>query len=402
MHVKNVVLLTIDALRRDALGCYGNPDGLTPFLDSLGERALRFTNVQAVGPYTQASFPGILTSSYYLDYPDHGKGKVLSAQRTLVSEPLRAAGRTTAAFHSNAYLCDVFGWNRGWHTFYDSMDEKVTDQVPYVRGAALNEKVDAWLAGQAGGDGRPFFLWVHYMDLHEPYVPEREYLDLVAPDVSLTEQEMFELFNEAILPRDASDPETVRLLRALYDAHVREIDDCVKGFFALLERHGLRDESVVLVTSDHGDEFGEHGGLSHDGKMVPELLDVPLLIADPDRPGPDTCDTPVSNVDIPPTIVHLFGLDPVDAFQGRSLLPTDEHPGGPCYAEATGKTGRPKPTDRPVYACRRDNLRVTWRAESDTWELYDLSADPGQTRDLIDTSPQAEAIKALLQARIDR
>ena len=107
--MKNVILLTIDTLRKDALGCYGSKNKLTPFIDSLEERCIKFTNMQATGPYTQASFPGILASSYYLEY---GKEKKLSAKKTLISEALKKAGITSVAFHSNPYLCNYFGWNR--------------------------------------------------------------------------------------------------------------------------------------------------------------------------------------------------------------------------------------------------------------------------------------------------
>ena len=116
--MKNVVLFTIDTLRRDMLGLYGSKLGLTPFLDSLRPDALVFTMAHSVAPYTQASFPGILTSSYLFDVP---KSQKLSKNRTLISEALKEKGVSTAAFHSNPYLSGYFGWNRGWDTFYDSM-----------------------------------------------------------------------------------------------------------------------------------------------------------------------------------------------------------------------------------------------------------------------------------------
>ena len=112
--MKNVILFTMDTLRTDVLGCYGSKNKLTPFIDSLQDRCIRFTNMQAIGPYTQASFPGILTSSYYLEY---GKRKKLSPKRTLISEVLKKSGITTAGFHSNPYVSDYFGWNRGWDVF---------------------------------------------------------------------------------------------------------------------------------------------------------------------------------------------------------------------------------------------------------------------------------------------
>ena len=234
--MKNVVLLTMDTLRKDALGCYGNKSGLTPFLDSLQDKCIKFTKGQTSGPFTQASFPGILTSSYYLEY---GKPKGLAPERTLISEPLQQAGIVTAAFHSNPYLCDYLGWNRSWDVFYDSMDDEVDDKIPYIKGDVINSKVDKWLTSYTQNEEyKPFFLWLHYMDIHEPYMPERKYIDMVDPSIILSQDEMFTLFGEVLLKRDVSDKETVKLLRKLYDAHVREVDDYVREFFNILGKTG--------------------------------------------------------------------------------------------------------------------------------------------------------------------
>ena len=327
--MKNVILLTIDALRKDVIGCYGNESRLTPFIDSLQDKCLRFTKGQTSGPYTQASFPGLLTSSYCLEY---GKPKGLSPERTLISEPLKQAGIVTAAFHSNPYLCAFLGWNRGWDAFYDSMEDEVEPRIPYIRGKIINTKVSNWLSSYTTeGEYKPFFLWLHYMDIHEPYVPERKYIDMVDPSVSLSQDEMYSLFKDVLLKRDVSDPRKVELLKKLYDIHVREVDTYVEEFFGVMKKLGILKDSVIIMTNDHGDEFNEHGGLSHDDKMYSELIDMPLLIYDPSQDKGETCDTLVSNVDIPPTIIYLFGLEPVEAFEGHSLFPLESYPEKGCF-----------------------------------------------------------------------
>jgi arylsulfatase A-like enzyme len=397
--MKNVVLLTIDALRKDALGCYGNKSGLTPFIDSLQDKCIRFTKGQGSGPYTQASFPGILTSSYYLDY---GKPRGLSPQRTLISEPLQQAGIVTAAFHSNPYLCDFLGWNRGWDVFYDSMEEEVSELMPYIKGDVINSKVTGWLSSRQG-ETKPFFLWLHYMDIHEPYVPAREYIDLIDPSISLTKDEMFRLFSEVLLKRDASDKGIVKLLKKLYDAHVREADDYVKEFFATLEKLELLKDTAVIITSDHGDEFGEHGGLSHDDKMYSELIDMPLLIYDPNKDRGEVCDTLVSNIDIPPTIVHLFGLEPIKAFQGSSLLPLADYPEKGCFGEAIDqRSQRGGDIEKDSYFYREQDAKVIYRADLDQWEMYDLQEDPKELNDIAATSPRFGELEKKLISRVRR
>ena len=398
--MKNVILLTIDALRKDKLGCYGNTKGLTPFLDILQDKCLVFTKAQAIGPYTQASFPGILTSSYYLDY---GHEEELSLQRTLISESLKEAGIVTAGFHSNLYLSELVGWNRGWDVFYDSMDEDVDDIIPYVRGYEIIRKVANWLNLYVREETKPFFLWLHFMDVHEPYIPERKYIESVDPSLSLTQDEMFSLFQNTLLKRDVSDENKIRLLSNLYDVHVREVDTYIQDFFNLLEKLDILKESIVIITSDHGDEFGEHDGLSHDDKMYTELIDIPLLIFDPTRDKGEVCDALVSNVDIPPTILKLFGLEPEESFEGRPLLPCDEYPEKGCYGEALyHETGKGEDINRDIYFYREDDLKIIYRANLDMWEMYDLEKDPKELVNIVESSPEAEQLKSKLKPRVRR
>lgn len=400
--MKHVVLFTIDALRRDAVGVYGNNQGLTPFLDSLTSDSLVFTQAHSVAPYTQASFPAILTSSYFFDTPRAPK---LSLKRTMISEALKAAagkqGITTAAFHSNPYLSAYFGYNRGWDSFYDSIQDEVDDISPYIMGEAINERVDRWL--NTVDTGKPLFLWVHYMDTHEPYVPDCQYIEKVDASIQISKEEMFTLFKEVVLPRNVANPETVQLLRKLYRAHVSEVDTCAKQLFEILEKHKVLTDSTVIVTTDHGEEFGEHGGLSHDGKMYSELVHVPQLIVNPPEGKGGSCDTLVSGLDLPPTILGLFGLEPHGNFQGTSLFPLLEYPKKGVYGEAMGKLDHKiKDTDRPTYYYREGKWKVIYRQEEDRWELYDLENDPEEKDDRIDSAQEAQKTKEKLKPRIAR
>jgi arylsulfatase A-like enzyme len=401
MHfMKNVFLLTIDTLRRDVLGCYGG-GGLTPFIDSIQNRCIRFDQAHSTGPYTRAAFPGILTSSYYLEY---GKQKILSGKRVLISEVLKKAGIVTAAFHSNPYVSAYFGWDRGWDVFYDSMEEDVDDMVPYIKADKINRKVDTWLSSHlTGGKDSPFFLWMHYMDVHEPYIPERKYIDLIDPSIRLSKEEMFSLFKEALLKRDASNPETVEVLKKLYCAHIREADEAVKEFFEILKKRDILKDSWIILTTDHGDEFGEHRGLSHDGKMYSELIHVPLMIYEPAREKGEVCDTLVSTLDVSPTIAHLFGLKPVEGFGGHSLLPLIDYPIKGVYGEAVDKHGsQEKGEEKEVHYYREGDLKIIYREKDDSWELYDLRSDPTESNNIVETSPEAGSLKEKVRPRVRR
>jgi arylsulfatase A-like enzyme len=399
--MKNVILITIDTLRRDVFGCYGNWPSLTPFMDSVQNNCIRFEKAYATGPYTQASFPGILTSTYYLE---DGRQMVLPSEKTLISEAVKKEGVITAAFHSNPYLSEHFGWNRGWDTFYDSIDDDVPDLYPFIRGKQINKKVETWLSGNIRDDmDRAFFLWVHYMDVHEPYVPEDEFVKIVDANLKLEKEEMFGLFREVILKRDISDKENVGLLKKLYSAKVLEVDSCVRELFHVFELAGVLDKSIIFFASDHGDEFGEHGGLSHDGKMYTELVGVPLFIYDRDRSSGEVYTKPVSNINISPTIAYLFGLEKVKGFKGSSLLPVGEFSTVSCFGEAINKRGhREKKDDKPIYYCLRDNRKIIFNKGTVSWELYDIEDDPGEKRNIIDADKSAGDLKWELEGLLQK
>lgn len=381
--MKNTVLITIDTLRAGMIGLYGAKEGLTLHIDSLADNMMIFKNPFASGPYTQASFQGILASEYYLEY---GKEKNINSAKTLISEPLKNAGIYTAAFHSNAYLSYFFGYNRGWDTFYDSMSDDVTDMYPFIRGEGINKKVESFLSNFSFS--KPLFLWVHYMDVHEPYIAEEEYLSKIDPSLSLSKEEMFSLFKEVILKRDVSDKGKVDTLRKLYMAKVAETDGYIEKLFSIFDSHNLLDSSTIIITSDHGDEFSEHGGLSHDGKMYSELIKVPLLIYDRSYESA-AIDTPVSLIGIPPTICSLMGVEPAPSFKGRSLYPCDSIYPHTIYGEAMGKIGhKEKETDLPVYYMMEDGIKVIYKEEGKAWEVYDTRSDPKDTVNISSSIPE--------------
>ena len=224
---------------------------------------------------------------------------------------------------------------------------------------------------------------------------------MVDPGITLSEDEMYGLFQNTLLKRDVSDLAKVKTLKRLYDVHVKEVDVYFTELLDQLKKLGLLDNSVLIVTNDHGDEFNEHGGLSHDDKMYSELIDMPLLIYGTDRSG--VCDALVSNVDIPPTIVHLFGLEPVEEFEGHSLLPLEEYPEKGVYGEAIDqRSKRGGDMDRDIYYYREGDLKIIYRANLDSWEMYDLKEDPGELNNIIDSSPAAEDLKSKLKPRVRR
>ena len=187
---------------------------------------------------------------------------------------------------------------------------------------------------------------------------------MVDNSITIGQDEMYALFQNVLLKRDISDPSKVELLRRLYDVHVREVDTYFEEFLSCLENLGVLEDTVIIVTNDHGDEFGEHGGLSHDDKMYSELIDMPLIIYGTGEIG--VCDTLVSNIDISPTIIHLFGLAPVEKFEGHSLLPLEDYPEKGCFGEAGDqRSEQGKGIESDVYFYREQDLKVIYQANLD-------------------------------------
>ena len=375
--MKNIILITIDTLRKDMLGVYSSADNLTPFIDSLSPGMTVFNSPYATGPYTQASFQGILASEYYLEY---GKEKKLNAKKTLISETLKASGIFTAGFHSNAYLSYFFGYNKGWEVFYDSMSDDVTDIYPFIRGNEINNKVKGFLSNFSFS--KPLFLWIHYMDVHEPYIAEDDILSKIDPQIKLSKDDMFSLFKNSIRPRDISDIKKVDILKKLYMAKILETDGYLRELFNIFKPYGLLDSSTIIITSDHGDEFAEHGGLSHDGKMYSELIDVPLLVYNKSYKQ-TTIESTLSLIDISPTICAMFGVDPSPSFKGKSLFPFEDIETSNIYGESMGKLGhKEKDTDMPIHYMIENGIKAVYRQDGSKWEAYDMRVDPADKNDI--------------------
>ena len=158
-----------------------------------------------------------------------------------------------------------------------------------------------------------------------------------------------------------------------------------------------------MIVSDHGDEFGAHCGLAHDGKMYSELVNIPLFIFNPTLSVGEVCDSLVSNIDIAPTIIRLFGFEPMAKFPGRYLLSLEDCPTKGVYGEAVEKYGtNVKGYERPIYFYRQGDLKIIYREADDTWEMYDLTEDPAEKHNIVNISSEADNLKKKLRPRVQR
>ncbi|OYR79994.1 sulfatase, partial [Halorubrum sp. E3] len=334
--VSNVLLVTIDSLRTDAIGPYDD-DRHSPVLSELAADGTVFDRSFATGNWTPFSFPSILASEPV--FARNGDIGVKDA-RTLASV-LSDAGIATGGFNAaNGFLTSHWGYPDG----FDEFEPFVTSvgSSRYSRYLAAHPTVEAWIqlatspfrrfGSKLRGDSDdrpfldasrmfdvedaatdfvddtddPFFLWVHYMDTHTPYVPAPRYIREVSDGLVGTHR-MLHAHTRTSFGLEVGE-RTLRELRTLYQATVRQVDDSVGRLLETLEAAGIADETAIVVAGDHGEEFQEHGHLAHYPKLYDELIRVPLIVNAPGEDGGRRVSEHVGLDAIPPTVADLLGV----------------------------------------------------------------------------------------------
>lgn len=408
----NVLIVVVDTLRADRVGWYGGSRGLTPFLDSLAARGTVFWQAYAQSSWTSPSVASLLTSRYQAQHGVTVFESVLGPEEVCLPEVLQAHGWTTGAFVANSILESRFGWGQGFDTW-----AIVTGDVPLQpslmwmdprskpRARHVNQAALAWLdAVRRERPARPVLLYLHYMEPHTPYAPSTEAVDRVLrrhPDPERA-REMIASLYRGIDPARWSrpDPASLAAIEDLYDSEVSDLDTSLRALFASLEERGFLRDAVVVVTADHGEEFREHGGMSHGSSLYEEIIRVPLLISSASDARSRAVREPVGLVDVAPTVLQLAGLAAPDSFEGRSLVHTAAPVGEMvAYSEQADKPAwfaPPHRHDRAVITGTR-KLIVTSGGGTET---YDLARDPAERRrDLVAPSERHVLTLALTRAR---
>jgi arylsulfatase len=334
--VKNVVLVTLDALRADHLSSHGYDRETTPFLDELAAEGAQFTRAYSASSHTREAIPSILTGRY----PSEAVDDQFRRSADTVAERLRGEFET-AGFHSNPFVSRAYGFDQGFDTFDDDLHlggnrflalaQRALDKLRnrhYARANEINERSLSWLDSLSGR--RPFFLWNHYMDPHGPYEAPPEYQRRFHGE-TISRKESTKLYHRAIKnPESITEAERDHLVD-LYDAEIAYTDDQLASFFDALEDRGLLEESLVLVTADHGDAFGENGYYEHPRYLHDELVHVPLVVSGPGV-ARGSVEIPASTLDIVTTVLAAVG-QPDESLPGEDLLDVAASPG--TYAERT-------------------------------------------------------------------
>ncbi len=321
----NVIVYLIDALRADHLGCYGYPKAVSPAIDAFARQAVLFENAISQSSWTRSSVASIFTGLWPLTHGTNRRNQVLSDAALTLPEILRDHGYRTAAFIGNPNVSGAFGFKQG----FDDYKCWIGDPVD---GMEVTEAALAWLDEHAG-EGRPFFLYLHTIDPHSPYDPPAAYRERFAPEVSEPGRyQPRRLRNRARSGRGELTDDLLAGMLGLYDAEIAFNDDAFGALRDGLEARGLFEEAVILLLSDHGEEFHDHGRLEHGQTLFDESLRVPMILK-LGAAGPALrLKQPVQHVDVLPTLLDALGLPPPAAMEGDSLLGRIARAGGSAPA----------------------------------------------------------------------
>ena len=388
----NILLISLDTLRADRLSAYGYHRDTSPFMQQLADQGVLFTHSFVNTHGTPPSHATLFTSAYQQTHrvsldalsrsPDHR----LPASLQLLPEVLKEQGYVTIGVAGGGYMSEDFGFDQGFDFFYS--------RPINVRRAArkLLSKIRSGLSS-----GRPIFAFFHTYEIHSPYDPPGKYSDLydagAASDFLPTSKNLRQFRNRA---HEISAADMDRI-NALYDAGIRFTDDTLKELFADLEATGFFNNHLTILTSDHGEEFGEHKGVLHPATLYDELLRVPLIVVGTGI-EPREEDRLVSTVDVAPTIYRRIGGPAPPGMQGRDLLTSSGTDSSDEVEEAVfAQYGN------LLYGVRTRRFKLVENRRHDHIALYDLVQDPAESRNVVKRFPeQAESLKALLDDWIER
>jgi len=416
----NVLLITLDAVRPDHLGFYGYPRSTSPNLDRLASEGMVFLHAYAPSSYTMESAPSLFTSTYPSRHGLHSFSDSLPRSLPFLPEVFHSLGYRTAIFSTIRNISPVYGFGRGVDDFFGRavdpmsatlashfLDRLSLKSLPLLSGLCrallgismelfgtedriqtedpleITEKVSSWI-GEGGS--RPFFLYLHYRGGHSDYTPPAPYDTMFASPSPDPPVSSYPRGKPSFPPFTAASPLEDRARASMisqYDGEIRQHDDAIGRLLDFLERSGLAQNTIVLVTAVHGEEFYEHGGWGHGQSLHDELIHVPMVWRVPGINAPSgRVDQLVSLIDVFPTLCSLCNVPAADGpqlpFEGQdltSLLSGSGNPGTRDYVYAELHQGGHQA--QALRTVSHKAIRVKFGRKAARL-LYDLSLDPGE------------------------
>jgi len=422
-----VILYVLDALRADRVGHLGGPAGISPTLDRLAAEGATFLRHQSVAPNTLPSTKALFIGRAFVD---RGGWKLPPDGPPTLAELFRRAGYRTGLFSGNVHVGPAYGTDRGFEHVAPGLEVEA-GRAPFNDNAArVHRAALAWLAGLAPEETA--FAYLHTIHPHNPYHPPpalaARFTAGIPSAIDGSTRTLLDLQHR----RRSADDADRRRLRGLYDGSFAYNDAELARFLDRLGRLAPGAETLVVVTSDHGEELFDHGGVLHGYTLYEEMLRIPLILHARGRIAAGRVDRPSDTLDLHATLLELCGLDAAERSEGRSLLPLmaaradGREPGGPGGGSA--EPGSAEPDARVllaaasslrggIFSARSERWKVIWAPRigqgwglgeglgrsRDPEYLFDLAADPGETVNLAGAGDlEAAWLRSRLLAWIQR
>lgn len=374
-----VILISLDTLRADHLGCYGYPRPTSPAIDAFASQSVRFANVISESCWTLPSHMTLFTGLYPTTHGVKTPGATLSKHTPTLAELFKKAGYQTFAVTGGGYLAKSYGFSRGFDRYVVTDNHGLAAAVEHAKD--FLDRIEP---------GTPFFLFIHAYDLHAPYTSGAAFDDLFkspgAEPFQQWEQNEFAFKDEGL---DLT-PGNIKFLEDRYNAGIRQADERIGDFFEGLKRCGLWDRAILALVSDHGEEFGEHGFVGHRGALYREYVEPPVILRAPGF-APRVVEHGIGLKDVHGTLLALTGVGGpgshghslVPLMQGRSLDPW------PLFSEVE--------THGNFRSVVWENRHLIIKAYDPQPRLFDWAADPQEQRDIAGQRPEwVESLLAVM------
>jgi arylsulfatase A-like enzyme len=366
----NIVIIVLDAARADHLPCYGYGRETAPNVCGLAEDGWLFRNAYSNAPSTKPAIASLFTSAFPRQHNSVYNEDMLGGSLTTAAELLSGSGYATYGVNDNPVLNRGFGYERGFGEWVDTND----------KGAA---EVNRAVFERMGRYGKPFLLYVHYMEPHAPYQPPAEFVvrlggggysgNVTGSEVSSAFQEKTGYFLER--------PGELARLMLLYDANIAYADSGVGGLIGRMKADGTYNRTVIVVLSDHGEMFLEHGLLGHSNGLFYEVVHIPLIIW---VPGAEKAvfETPAQTIDVLPTVLDIVGVAAPETMMGDSLLSLQNGVERPIYSEHL-RSGYYNTQESLIFG----GYQLLIDSPNGTRLLFDLKNDPEEKEEISGESP---------------
>ncbi|MCP4613247.1 MAG: sulfatase-like hydrolase/transferase [Planctomycetes bacterium] len=399
----NVLLIGIETLRADHVGCLGYDRETTPTLDRLAHEGILCTRTLSTSGWTLPSVMSVMTSLYPDVHRIYTYEHRLSEEIMTLADVLKANGYTTIGLVSNPVLDGRYGFSDGFDLYDDftvSLDSSLdifkrhdaTGGVQYLAstGELVTRTAAKWLEQCLDG---PFFMFVFYIDPHYDYIPPAPFDTMFDPNYE-GDMDGRGVHREPRRSQRPSDRDLQHLL-SLYDGEIRYTDGCIAELLRVFAKSGALKNTVVVLFGDHGDEFYEHGKTAHDRTLYDEIIHVPLVFLGPGRfPSGKRISAVTSQIDIMPTILDYLGVTHEGPMQGASLRPLIEGKAERLHETVWAELN----TWIHVQAVVSNHHKLIRNVSNDSWELYNLLRDPDERINLY-AQPSTTGVQLTLMAK---